>query len=142
MKYREKLAYLAGIMDGEGSIVSWMGKDPKRGIFNIKVYISSTDKILIDWISENFGGYNYTNKAPSRKTNWKTSYIWVLERAKIKSFLQEICPFLIIKKRRCELAIKLRHTFDKRYRKLPQEILERRIKIVEAMKFENHRGIS
>ena len=139
---REKLIYLAGIIDGEGSIIIWsnVGPNKTRGKYNLKVYVSSTDKILIDWIQENFGGHTYTNNAPSRKQHWKTSYLWVIDRPKTLEFLKEIHPFLIIKKERCEIAIKFRETFENRKRPVPQDIIDMRIFYVKQMHDLNSRG--
>lgn len=144
MNHREKLAYLAGIIDGEGSIILWKAKgDPKlRGQFNLRINISSTDKILIDWIYENFGGRCYECNAPSRKANphWKKQYIWTVPRPNILQFLKKIHPFLIIKKERCEVAIKFRETFAKRERNLSKETFDLRLNLYEQMKHLNTRG--
>jgi len=139
---REKLIYLAGILDGEGSIVLWSNKSPNniRGKYNLRIYISSTDKILIDWIHSNFGGHTYVNKAPSRKKHWKQAYLWVIDRPNMFRFLKEICPFLLIKKERCEIAIKFRETFEKRERPVSKETLELRQLYVNQMTQLNLRG--
>ena len=144
MNYREKLAYLAGIIDGEGTISIWSNQDSKkRGKFNLRIYFSSTDKCIIDWVCENFGGYQYANNAPSRKPNWKQAYIWVLDRPRTDWFLKEIHDFLIIKKERCAIAIKFRETFinfDGKQRKVDDETYQKRVNFVNQMKLLNSRG--
>lgn len=144
MTNREKLAYLAGIIDGEGSIMLWMNKgDPKlRGQFNLRVNISSTDKCLIKWLSNNFMGNSYEMNSPSRKANpqWKQQYIWEVKRGDILQFLKDIYPFLVIKKERCEIAIKFRETFAKRQRNLSKETFDLRLSLYEKMKHLNLRG--
>ena len=144
MNFREKLCYLAGIIDGEGSIMLWMNKgDPKiRGQFNLRVNVSTTDKCLMDWLKENFQGTVYEINAPSRKANphWKKQYIWQVNRPQILDLLKNINEFLIIKKERCQIAIEFRETFSKRERNLTDETFNIRLKLYEKMKHLNTRG--
>lgn len=144
MNHREKLAYLAGIIDGEGSIMLWKSEiDPsRRGQFNLRVNISTTDKCLMVWLFENFGGRFYEMNAPSRKSNpnWKQQYIWEVKRPEMLKFLKNIHPFLVIKKERCEVAIRFRETFAKRERFLTKETFDIRQSLYEQMKHLNHRG--
>lgn len=144
MNHGEKLAYLAGIIDGEGSIMLWKSEiDPKRrGQFNLRINVTSTDKCLTDWLYENFGGHTYECNAPSRKAkpNWKKQYIWSVDRPSILKFLKDIYPFLLIKKERCEIAIKFRETFEKRERHLTEETFNIRLYLFNQMKHLNTRG--
>lgn len=144
MNPREKLAYLAGIIDGEGSIMLWKSDiDPKRrGQFNLRINVTSTDKCLIDWIFENFGGHRYECNSPSRQCQpkWKKQYIWTVPRPNILQFLIDIYPFLVIKKERCEIAIKFRKTFEKRERNLSKETFDIRFNLYQQMKHLNTRG--
>lgn len=144
MNPREKLAYLAGIVDGEGSIILWKSDiDPKkRGQFNLRINVSTTDKCLMDWLYENFAGTIYEVNAPSRraKPHWKKQYIWNVSRPTILQFLKDIHPFLVIKKERCEVAIKFRETFAKRERFLTKETFDLRLSLYEQMKHLNTRG--
>jgi len=144
MNQGEKLAYLAGIIDGEGSIMLWKSEiDSKtRGQFNLRINVTSTDKCLIDWLFENFGGHTYLSRAPSRisKPHWKKQYLWSVPRPEILKFLQDIYPYLIIKKERCKIAIKFRETFQKRERNLSQDTFAIRLDLYHQMKHLNHRG--
>lgn len=144
MNHREKLAYLAGIIDGEGSIMLWKAKgDPiLRGQFNLRINVTSTDKCLIDWIFENFGGHCYECNSPSRQCQpkWKKQYTWTVPRPSILDFLIDIHPFLVIKKERCEVAIKFRKTFAKRERNLSKETFDLRFSLYQQMKHLNTRG--
>ena len=143
MNHREKLAYLAGIVDGEGSLLLWMNKSSTdRGQFNLRVNVTSTDKCLVDWIFQNFGGSIYECNSPSRKSkpNWKKQYLWQINRPEMLQFLKDIYPFLIIKKERCEIAIKFRETYNKRERNLTKETFGIRFALFNQMKHLNHRG--
>lgn len=144
MNHREKLAYLAGIIDGEGSIMLWKSEiDPKRrGQFNLRVNVSSTDKCLIEWLYNNFGGRFNEMNSPSRvkNTHWKKQYIWEVNRPDMLRFLKDIHEFLIIKKERCKIAIEFRETFSKRERYLTEETFNIRLKLYEKIKHLNSRG--
>lgn len=144
MNHGEKIAYLAGIIDGEGSIMLWMNKgDPKiRGQFNLRINVSSTTKCLIDWLTDNFGGNSYELNAPSRKAHphWKQQYIWEVKKPDLLPFMKQIHPYLLIKKSHCEIAIKFRETFAKRERRISQETYDKRLNLYEQMKHLNLRG--
>jgi len=141
MNKREKFIYLAGFLDGEGSITGWCAKEQKkRGVYNLKIYTTSTNKEVTEWIKSNFGGLIYVNRSPSRKPHWKTSYIWCIERPKTKEFLEQILPYLIIKKKQAEVALKLRETFSKRYRNLPKKIADLRYSLIQELHILNSRG--
>jgi hypothetical protein len=144
MNQGEKLAYLAGIIDGEGSIMLWKSEisPKKRGQFNLRVNVSTTDKCLMNWLYENFGGTIYELNAPSRKNkpHWKQQYIWQVNRPDILKFLKNIYPFLVIKKERCEVAIRFRETFEKRERNLSKETYDLRLNLYLQMKHLNYRG--
>lgn len=144
MNQREKLAYLAGIIDGEGSIMIWKSEiDPKRrGQFNLRINVSSTDKCLMDWLVDNFGNKYRESKSPSRmaKPHWKKQYIWEVNRPNILNILKDIYEFLVIKKERCKIAIEFRNTFAKRERYLSKETFEIRLNLYKQIKHLNSRG--
>ena len=54
-----QLAYLAGIIDGEGCfVIGCYAFSKKTGVphFHTTVQVTSTDRILIEWLVDNFGG--------------------------------------------------------------------------------------
>ena len=56
---REKLIYLAGIIDGEGSIgIEHLSpcKNRKKSYYVCRLCVINTDEKLIIWIKDNFGG--------------------------------------------------------------------------------------
>jgi hypothetical protein len=144
MTHNEILAYAAGIIDGEGSIKIWESKmNPKlRGQFNLRVNVTSTDKCLIDWLAQKFGGSSSEMRSPSRTkfVKRKLGYIWECSRPNILTFLEGIYPYLVIKKDRCKIAIEFRKTFAKRERNLSIETREIRSKICMQMSHFNSRG--
>lgn len=65
------LAYLAGILDGEGCFS--IGKSSK-GYYNLRVDVVNTDRRLIEWLHVNFGGY--TGDRNTEKVEWKNKQTW------------------------------------------------------------------
>jgi hypothetical protein len=141
MNHNEKLAYVAGIIDGEGCFGMHYYKKLNRHYLTVDIYNSCTE--LLKWLSENFPGNYREIKAPSKKihTNWKPQFIWRSNEHQTLQFLRDILPFLIVKKKQCELAIKFRETFLKRECPVSPKTKETRRLIYEEMKALNQRGI-
>lgn len=99
-KSSELLAYIAGIVDGEGC-VNLYGSGPNYAP-RVSVYNSSLE--LMELLEEEFGGTiavmrNGGNEHP------KTVYHWHLGYRKCGPFLMQIVPFLRIKKRQAILLL-------------------------------------
>lgn len=99
-----RCAYLAGIVDGEGTIAiiankRWSKRRDKQYVYHRAVVcIANTDYKLRDYlISLNLGGLCYDHSP--MKEGWKQSFQWSLtSSATVYSFLKVIEPYLIIKK--------------------------------------------
>ena len=141
MDHNEKLAYVAGIMDGEGCFSIYHNKPLDRHFITIDIYNSCIE--LLKWLSENFPGEAREIKAPSKKihTNWKPQYIWRSNNRHTLQFLRDIFPFLLVKKKQCELAIQFRESFGPNGRILSPETRELRRRLYDEMKVLNQRGI-
>lgn len=140
-----KLAYLAGIIDGEGTI--YIGRVTRKRITGIKVHyatimqVSNTDKCLIDWLYNNFGG-STSQYTPGQlpKNSRMHVYSW-----KITHQLEEICkallPYLVTKKKQAEIMIQMRKTYNpifsnrsKISKALPIETMELRERLCKELK--------
>ncbi len=141
MLHNEKLAYVAGIIDGEGCFGMYYSKRLDRHIMTVDIYNSCLE--LLKWINEIFPGEYREIKAPSKKihVNWKPQYIWRSNNNQTLQFLKDVLPFLIVKKKQCELAIKFRETFLKRECPVSQKTREIRRSLYEEMKLLNQRGV-
>lgn len=102
----QELAYAAGILDGEGSIIISHTKYQYAVLF---VTVSNTHHGVIKWLHKNFGGSVYQNKQPKRKLCYK----WTLCSNQAVRFLEVIYPFLMIKKERAKIAIKFQNKKSK-----------------------------
>ena len=133
MDYREKLIYLAGIIDGEGSFGMYHSKRLNRHYLTVDVYNTCTK--LMNWLQENFPGEYREIKAPSKTihVNWKTTYIWRSNNNQTLQLLNDVLPFLIVKTKQCEVAIKFRETFIKRECPVSQKTRDLRRSLYEQM---------
>ena len=111
-------AYIAAIMDGEGSFsVTRSTIKDRQGrpynAFDCKVMVSNTSKILIDWISERFGGtYRLSVKHISKKArangqkSLKPCYRWTVEGYENQVvFMLRLLPYLVIKLEQAKIAL-------------------------------------
>lgn len=106
-----KLAYLGGMIDGDGSIQ--IRKHPIRKArksheYQLVVTVANTDRRLLDWLKENFGGGIHTKK---REENWSECYEWALQSPKAAyELLKNVKPYFVIKGEQAEVAIEFFET--------------------------------
>ena len=108
-------AYMAGIIDGEGSIyIGNFSKNPTTGAlyYQTNIEISNTDEPLIDWIHSTFGGRKalYTRKQMAANSR-KQVYRWMATGILVDHIVKLIYPYIITKKRQCEIMLKMRETY-------------------------------
>lgn len=112
-----QLAYLAGIIDGEGSIyIGNFSCNPKNGTpyYQTNMEVTNTDKALIDWLIENIGGrMNAYTAKQTPKNSRRAVYRWIVSGELLTQLCHLLLPYLIIKKRQCEIMIKMRETFER-----------------------------
>lgn len=86
------LAYLAGLIDGEGCI----GFTRIRNQLIPRLTITNTDQSIISDLKESFGGHIIMR--PPHKLHWKASSHWVLQNGKSVELLEKCYKYLRIKK--------------------------------------------
>ena len=110
------LAYVAGIVDGEGSI-SITSSDRKRsnGIIDkyyfLSVTVSNTNKPILIWLQSLFGGSLYDKR--NYYENCKPVHIWRCASNIALRFLKRIYPYLRIKKLHAEIAMQFCKVMNK-----------------------------
>ena len=104
----KQLAYIAGIIDGEGCLgisknttKKQRQKNPK---YQSEVCIINTDTRLMNWLKENFGGL--VNERKIYGPNDKISYRWRIKESQHQIILKAIIPHLVIKTEQAKLIIK------------------------------------
>jgi len=108
-------AYLAGIVDGEGSIyIGAFSSNPKTGTphYQTNIEVNNTDKGLIEWLVNVFGGRNhfYTPKQ-TPKNSRRPIYRWVATGERVTHLCEIMMPYLVIKRRQAEIMLEMRKTF-------------------------------
>lgn len=110
------LAYLAGIIDGEGTITIARAprNDTKHRIpYHIPhVKVCNTNKELIDWIHAKFGGRN--NNTRQANTKWSTLYYIRWNCGKARDLLEAVLPYLRVKKVQATVVLDFIKRMNKR----------------------------
>lgn len=109
-------SYLAGIVDGEGSIyIGAFSSNPKTGTphYQTNIEVNNTDKNLIDWLVMVFGGKSitYTPKQ-TPKNSRRPIFRWIASGDRVTHICEIMMPYLIIKKRQAEIMLIMRETFN------------------------------
>ena len=134
------LAYIAGIVDGEGTIGIHRAKRRGPGnswTYSLRVSVSMTEAYLPEWLKMAFGGNTYGKLRD--KPRWKPQTEWVILGEKATGFLGDIMPYLIIKKPQAELAFKFLAIRAKGLRSRPFERYQQQL-YWEEMRRLNQRG--
>lgn len=138
-----ELAWVAGFIDGEGSIgiIKTYGRHGQSPTYLIRLEVSNTNREIITFLRDLFGG----GLQPDKKRNpaWKDSYKWVVAAKQAKDIIEQITPYLRLKKQQAELALELAKGlghFYAHHQQLPQCELERREQLYQRMRVLNRRG--
>ena len=131
-----KLAYITGIIDGEGYIGIKRDHVKGRGInpvFYERISIASNSKDILEFISNFLGvGKMYIHK--HSKLSKKAYWSWETSNLKAVYVIKMIYPFLRIKKPEADLVLKLSKNKVKKYGTLPKEVIEYREKLYQGIK--------
>ena len=141
------LAYAAGIIDGEGSIV--VGRHPskscRRGFsFDLSVQVLMTDWEVPSWLHLNFGGC-FFEQPPRKGMKRRRLYGWRLYSINAQHFLELALPYLKIKRLQAELATEFQKLKAKRgeyhrYSPKPAALLEAEDILAEQVRELNQRS--
>ena len=101
-----KKGYLAGFIDGEGSIII-----PKARNLRVGIFISNTDPFVLEWCLNNFpfGSLRLVKRKPRpNHPNEKQAYQFYAQGTNnVYQILKELIPYLIIKKAKAIECIRL-----------------------------------
>lgn len=121
-----KFAYLAGVIDGEGTIGIYAKNDSDknfpgtgRGLssYRLTIAVGQKNGPIIDWLYGNFGGKIFTKQqvttVPAGKKKYNHHmYEWKLSNIDgIEYILKRIIPFMYEKKRQAEIALDFVHKY-------------------------------
>ncbi len=108
--------YLAGFFDGEGHVsITWTKKGDWKSSPKLAVKMTNTYLPLMEEIQKEYGGNMYKGK--NVKEHYLQVYTLSLTVEESKRFLNDVMPFLKIKKRQAEIALIFSSTIYRRGRK-------------------------
>jgi len=143
MAGHEKAAYMAGVMDGEGSFSITKHIEPTKNTgkmthnFIIFCGFTMTDARVGRWALDNFGGHFNRQKYNKAKPWHKDAWRWRIgsgKRSNLESFLLAIIPYLILKREQAQLMLD--------FCRLPHGAEGDKDAIIEQLRVLNRRGKS
>jgi hypothetical protein len=125
-----EMAYLAGIMDGEGCIMAYQSTHPDNLRVKLQVSIGNTDLNLHEWFKTHlsFGSVSWAYPK-GRKPMWK----FVVSGLSGIEFLRHLRPHLIIKASQADLVLQST-AFQTIHTGIPQDIDNARQVILEQLR--------
>lgn len=135
------ISYLAGIIDGEGSLSIAKAAQYHKEFgqhFIAQVNIVNTNKDLIYWIMGKFGGHLYLRKRV--KEFHKDNFALRIITKDLENILEITIPYLIVKKKHAEIILRFRKTFSGRKFPMTKEIFDVRSECFEQLRHLNKIG--
>lgn len=109
----EQSAYIAGMIDGEGSVGVW--RETRRGNksgyrYKGVVEVYNTDTRVLHFLKDVCGGYIAKKRKASKKN--KASWKWACTQTKISELLKQVRPYMILKGEQADIVLKFREIMD------------------------------
>lgn len=138
------IAYMAGIVDGEGGLtIGTYSKGPTGNPWYCTyLTISSTDQPLIDWLVSNFGSHRmkYTRSQMAKNCR-RQVFRWQIGGDRLHHICELILPYSVIKKRQIQIIIEMLDTSKMRIYQdgqrgpsIPAEIYDLRNKLCSELR--------
>src|SRR3989338_3054453 len=107
--------YIAGFLDGDGSVVALKVKTKQRRFdYRLKLRINFTqkkkDKFILEEIRNYFGK---VGRVSDSKKYYISEYV-IANKPDVKKVLIRLRPYVVIKRRQIELALKIISIFENR----------------------------
>jgi hypothetical protein len=145
---KENLAYIAGIVDGEGCLsltggkrLAYDSRGKKYRAFQLTFRVVNTSRVLIEWLNQT-SGIGTVRLLADHLDNRKPVHSWLISANDCRQILPLLLPYLVIKRRQAEIIIDwLKRISGKRGTRMNPTVFAEKLKIVEEMKILNKRGI-
>ncbi len=128
MVSKERLAYQAGLFDGEGSIYM-TGREVGS---TITVTLTNTNWQLCQIFVEAWGG-KISKQVPKNMERAKEVYRWYRSGKRAVPFLEAIMPYLVAKKNLAKLSLRYIALQVKSGNRYPIDILSQREQLAQAI---------
>lgn len=142
--------YLAGFMDGEGSLMITRSRSRKSGNvqYRARLCVTNTDRGILEQICRGYGGT--IHESGRARSNWKPGYQLVWTDGLIANLLSLVGPHLRIKRQQAAVQLEFirhkmntPHNFDGRVvTRHPPEVVQFREDLYQQMKGLNARGVA
>lgn len=146
---RVAVQYLAGFVDGEGSLMIAKTRVRKYGTtqYRARLTVHNTDRRVLEQIRRDYGGLIYRERRVEAR--WKDCYVLVWTCGMIPHLLSLLRPHLRIKRRQAEVLLDLirhvRETPMNRKGKFwiphPKSVIDFRERLYQRVKALNARGV-
>jgi hypothetical protein len=93
-------AYIAGFVDGEGSILL----TTRKGKAGLKMTVANTNRAIMDWLVSTVGVGSLSNHTKASERN-KAGWLWQFNSEAAESLLIQILPYLHIKVEQAKLGL-------------------------------------
>lgn len=132
MTTREINAYFAGFFDGEGYIGVYNTSTKFKNL-NLRITIGQGTKEILLKGQNRWGGCVYKR---IDKRNDREHYVWEIVGQKASLFLDDIYPFVIVKKKQCTIAKAFKQIQRLRFgsEKRPQYIIDQTFRMRDEIK--------
>lgn len=133
-----QMAYLAGLIDGEGNIAIQTRAAGNHGTrqrsYINYLRVANTDIRMLEWIRETTG-YGTISSDVRQRGNRRQCYQWICAARQAEEILRAVFPYLVIKKEQAALVFEFRATFIVRHCRggVPTDLLMRRKRHFEQL---------
>jgi hypothetical protein len=108
---KAQLGYIAGVIDGEGSISIIKASGKYHFSYQLRLIVTNTDYRMLKWLKDTIGYGNVAErKRKITQPNWSPVYIYSVTATKAKNLLVTIYPYLVIKREQADIAIEFTKT--------------------------------
>ena len=130
-------AYLAGLVDGEGSIT--LSRAHRNEMPSPELTITNTCQSLVEWVKQITNCGLIISRSP-RRPHHKPAFVWSVGKTdKCLNLLQEIRPYLRVKDRQADLLLNRYKASTPRNGKYTPAVLEEKLRLVEEIRVLNRR---
>jgi len=134
-KLQKYAGYIAGLVDGEGSLIIRWDKRHRYLTFSYFMSIGMTHEGVIKWLSDILGvTYSVSKRKPPRKTMY---VLRVFTQTDLVTLLEELLPWLIVKKEQAETMLRF---LNLRAERSAKEYANEKAELYLKMRKLNQRG--
>lgn len=113
---KEVLAYIAGIIDGEGTIFSTKRKDGKYTWYQQGIRVHMKYAKVPKWLHKHAGGNYYCSNIRAN-----SEHMWTIHAKETRKLLPQIMPYLVEKKRQAEIILEWQKYVGKSNKNTPMK---------------------